>query len=169
MVGVLVLGLLLASGAAAASVRAAAVRGGLLVGWLRQPARVEVAAAVAEEPRRLRYGGHWVVLTVDRVDRGGRTYRTRERAGLIVPRGEDGRFAVGDRLRLRGLGRGGPVERCAGEAAAGGAPASRDPGAGAAGRRRPADQRVGAERRQEPGARQLAAGTGRAAGRDGPW
>ena len=78
---------------AAASVRAAAVRGGLLVGWLRQPARV--GAAVAEEPRRLRHGGHWVVLTVDRVDRGGRTYRTRERAGLIVPRGEDGRFAVG--------------------------------------------------------------------------
>jgi competence protein ComEC len=100
-VGVLVLGLLLASGAAAASVRAAAVRGGLLVGWLRQPARVEVAGAVAEEPRRLRYGGHWVVLTVDRVGRGGRTYRTRERAGLIVPRGEDGRLAVGDRLRLR--------------------------------------------------------------------
>jgi competence protein ComEC len=99
--GVLALGLLLASGAAAASVRAAAVRGGLLVGSLRQPARVEVAAAVAEEPRRLRYGGHWVVLTVDRIDRGGRTYRTRERAGLIVPRGEDGRFAVGDRLRLR--------------------------------------------------------------------
>jgi hypothetical protein len=101
VVGVLVLGLLLASGATAASVRAAAVRGGLLVGWLGQPARVEVAAVVAEEPRRLRYGGHWVVLTVDRVDRGGRTYRTRERAGLIVPRGEDGRFAVGDRLRLR--------------------------------------------------------------------
>jgi competence protein ComEC len=101
VVGVLVLGLLLASGAAAASVRAAAVRGGLLVGWLRQPARVEVAGVVAEEPRRLRYGGHWVVLTVDRVDRGGRTYRTRERAGLIVPRGEEGRFAVGDRLRLR--------------------------------------------------------------------
>jgi hypothetical protein len=46
--GVLVLGLLLASGAAAASVRAAAVRGGLLVGWPRQPARVEVAGAVAE-------------------------------------------------------------------------------------------------------------------------
>jgi competence protein ComEC len=101
VVGVLVLGLLVASGAAAASVRAAAVRGGPLVGWLGQPTRVEVAAAVAEEPRRLRHGGHWVVLTVDRVDRGGRTYRTRERAGLIVPRGEDGRFAVGDRLRLR--------------------------------------------------------------------
>jgi hypothetical protein len=101
VVGVLVLGLLLASGAAAASVRAAAVRRGPLVGWLRQPARVEVAGVVAEEPRRLRYGGHWVVLTVDRVDRGGRTYRTRERAGLIVPRGGDGRFAVGDRLRLR--------------------------------------------------------------------
>jgi competence protein ComEC len=114
VVGLLVLGLLLASGAAAASVRAAAVRGGLLVGLMRQPARVEVAGTVAEEPRRLRYGGHWVVLTVDRVDRDGRTYRTRERAGLIVPRsrlpplqpaadphGEDGRLVVGDRLRVR--------------------------------------------------------------------
>ena len=99
--GVLVLGLLLAAGAAAASVRAAAVRGGLLVGWLRQPARVEVAGTVAEEPRRLRYGGHWVVLTVDRADRHGRVYRTRERAGLTVPRGQDGRLAVGDRLRVR--------------------------------------------------------------------
>jgi competence protein ComEC len=101
LVGVLVLGLLLAAAAAAASVRAAAVRGGLLVGWLRQPARVEIAGAVAEEPRRLRDGGHWVVLTVDRVERVGRTYRTRERAGLIVPRDQDGRLAVGDRLRLR--------------------------------------------------------------------
>jgi competence protein ComEC len=110
LVGVLVLGLLLAAAAAAASVRAAAVRGGLLVGWLRQPARVEIAGAVAEEPRRLRDGGHWVVLTVDRVervdrvdgnDRVGRTYRTRERAGLLVPRDQDGRLAVGDRLRLR--------------------------------------------------------------------
>jgi hypothetical protein len=52
-----VLGALLASGAAAASVRATAVRGGVLVGRAGQPARVEVAAAVAEEPRRTRYGG----------------------------------------------------------------------------------------------------------------
>jgi competence protein ComEC len=128
--GVLVLATLLASGAAAASVRAAAVRGGMLAGSVRQPGRVEIAGTVAEEPRRLRYGGHWVVLTVDRVERAGRTYRTRERAGLVLPRGrlppprpaagspptrpggpappaaadpagDDGRLAVGDRLRLR--------------------------------------------------------------------
>jgi competence protein ComEC len=123
--GVLVLGTLLASGAAAASVRAAAVRGGVLVGWIGQPARVEVTATVAEEPRRLRYGGHWAVLTVDRVHLGGRTVRTRERAGVVLPQrlpapaaaagdgaartgghaaraGHEGRLAVGDRLRVRG-------------------------------------------------------------------
>src|SRR4029453_13715458 len=33
------------------------------------------------------YGGQWVVLTVDEVHRDGRTYRTRERAGMILPRG----------------------------------------------------------------------------------
>jgi competence protein ComEC len=122
MVGVLVLGTLLTAGAAAASVRATAVRGGVLAGWVGQPARVEVAGTVAEEPRRLRYGGHWVVLTVGQVHRGGRSYRTRERAGMIVPRGrfpppqpagglrppavadplvEEGRLAVGDRLHVR--------------------------------------------------------------------
>jgi competence protein ComEC len=121
-VGALVLGALLASGAAAASVRATAVGGGVLVGRAGQPARVEVAATVAEEPRRTRHGGSWVVLTVTRVQLSGRTFRTRERAGIVlspdrlppqraggqpganppagaVPRG--GRLAVGDRLRLR--------------------------------------------------------------------
>jgi competence protein ComEC len=113
VVGVLVLGTLLAAGAAGASVRATAVRGGLLVAWAGRPARVEVAAAVAEEPRRLRDGGHWVVLTVDRVDRAGRSSRTRERAAMVIPRGrfppspgpaasgDAGRLAVGDRLRVR--------------------------------------------------------------------
>ena len=84
VVGVLVLGALLASGAAAASVRATAVRGGILVGRAGQPARVEVAATVAEEPRRTRYGGFWVVLTVTRVELAGRTFRTRERAGIVL-------------------------------------------------------------------------------------
>jgi ComEC/Rec2-related protein len=87
VVGVLVVGTLLASGGAAAAVRATAVRGGILLGWVGHPARVEVTGAVAEEPRRLRYGGLWVVLTVDQIQRDGRTYRARERAGLIVPRG----------------------------------------------------------------------------------
>jgi competence protein ComEC len=84
--GVLVLGTLLAAGAAAASVRAAAVQHGVLAGWAGRPGRVEVAGAVAEEPRRVRYGGYWVVLTVDRVRFGERAHRTRERAGLFLGR-----------------------------------------------------------------------------------
>jgi len=119
VVGVLVLGTLVASGGAAASVRAAVVRGGILLGWARQPGRAEVAGTVAEEPRRVRHGGLWVVLTVTEVRRDGRTYRTRERAGLVVPQGRlppaprpvgspvpgppagQERLAVGDRLRVR--------------------------------------------------------------------
>jgi ComEC/Rec2-related protein len=87
VVGVLVLSTLLASGGAAASMRATAVRGGILLGGIRQPARIEVTGTVAEEPHQVRYGGQWVVLTVDEVHRDGRTYRTRERAGMILPRG----------------------------------------------------------------------------------
>jgi competence protein ComEC len=100
--GVLVLGLLLVAGGAAASVRATAVRGGVLVGTVGRPGRVEVAGAVAEEPRRLRYGGRWVVLTVDRVRAGGRTHATRERAGVVLGRGGgEERLGVGDRLVVR--------------------------------------------------------------------
>jgi competence protein ComEC len=87
VVGVLVLSTLLASGGAAAAMRATAVRGGILLGGIRQPTRVEVTATVAEEPHQVRYGGQWVVLTVNKVHRDGRTYRTRERAGMILPRG----------------------------------------------------------------------------------
>jgi hypothetical protein len=60
VVGVLVFSTLLASGGAAAAVRATAAKGGILLSWVRQPARVEVTGTVAEEPRRVRYGGHWV-------------------------------------------------------------------------------------------------------------
>jgi competence protein ComEC len=84
VVGVLVLGVLLASGAAAASVRATAVREGVLVSRADQPGRVEVAATVAEEPRRTRHGGWWVVLTVDRVRLADRSFRIRERAGVVL-------------------------------------------------------------------------------------
>jgi competence protein ComEC len=109
--GLLVLGTLLAAGAAAASVRATAVTRGVLAARVGTPGRVEVAGAVAEEPRRVRYGGYWVVLTVDRVRLPGRTRRTRERAGLFLGRsqeqplgrgpGQGGRLAVGERLRVR--------------------------------------------------------------------
>jgi competence protein ComEC len=115
VVGVLVLGALLASAAAAASVRATAVREGVLAGRAGQPGRVEVAATVAEEPRRTRYGGWWVVLTVDRVRLADRTLRTRERAGVALapdrlppprsaatpPGRGEARLAVGERLRVR--------------------------------------------------------------------
>jgi competence protein ComEC len=116
MAGVLVFGTLLASGGAAAAVRATTVSGGVLLGWVRQPARVEVTGTIAEEPRRVRHGGRWVVLTVDQVRRDGRTYRARERAGMILrdggtrrsgpatapdPRRVEERLAVGDRLRVR--------------------------------------------------------------------
>jgi competence protein ComEC len=126
--GVLVLGALVAGGAAAASVRVAAVRRGVLVGWVGRPGRVEVAGAVAEEPRQVRYGGTWMVLTVNRVQLGDRTVRTRERVGVVLPgsgggerplatagptgpgdrlgtpdrTGPIGRLGVGDRLRVRG-------------------------------------------------------------------
>jgi competence protein ComEC len=111
LAGVLVFGTLLAAGGAAASVRATAVKRGVLAGWVGRPGRVEVAGAVAEEPRRVRYGGYWVVLAVDRVRLGGRNHGTRERAGFFLGRsqaealgpspGGDGRLAVGDRLRVR--------------------------------------------------------------------
>jgi competence protein ComEC len=121
VVGLLVLATLLSAGAAAASVRATAVQDAILVRRVQQPGRVEhrgrveIAATVAEEPQRLRFGGHWVVLTVHRVQQAGRTYRTRERAGMVLPRGrlpppgaaagpaaaEPTRLAVGDRLRVR--------------------------------------------------------------------
>jgi ComEC/Rec2-related protein len=82
--GLVVLGTLLASGAAAASVRATAVRGGVLLGRAAQDGRVEIAGTVAEEPRRLRHGGHWVVLTVDHARVDNQDYRTRERAGVVL-------------------------------------------------------------------------------------
>ena len=49
VLGVLVLITLLASGGAAAAVRATAVRGGVLLAWVRQPSRVEVSGTVAED------------------------------------------------------------------------------------------------------------------------
>jgi competence protein len=92
--GVMVLGTLVAAGAAVSSLRVTAVRGGMLVGRAGRPGVVELTGTVAEKPRRLRYGGHWAVLTIDRVDVDGRPWRTRERAGVVLP----GRAAATGRL-----------------------------------------------------------------------
>ena len=105
--GLLVLGTLGVTGAAAASVRADAVRSGVLLARAGQLGVVQVAGTVAAEPRPLPYRARarWVVLSVDRVAAGGRSWRTRERAGLALPAG-GGSLGVGDRLRLRaGVGR----------------------------------------------------------------
>ena len=103
--GVLVLATLGMAGAAAAAARADAVRGGMLLARAGRAGVVEVAGTVAEEPRPLPHAARWVVLTVDRVGVGGHTWRTRERAGVVLP-GAGGPIGVGDRLRLRaGVGR----------------------------------------------------------------
>jgi hypothetical protein len=105
LAGVLVLGTLGLAGAAAASVRADAVRGGVLLARAGRPGVVQVTGTVVAEPRPLPYRARWVVLTVDRVAAGGRAWRTRERAGVALP-AATGRLGVGDRLRLRaGVGR----------------------------------------------------------------
>ena len=98
--GVLVLATLGTTGAAVASARADAVRGGLLLARVGRPGVVEVAGTVAEEPRPLPHQARWVVLSVDRVGVGARTWRTRERAGVVLPVA-GGPLGVGDRLRLR--------------------------------------------------------------------
>jgi competence protein ComEC len=62
---------------------------------------VTVEATVAEEPRRVRYGGRWVVLSVRTVTAGDSVWRPRERSGVILPESA-GEVAVGDRLRISG-------------------------------------------------------------------
>jgi competence protein ComEC len=105
LAGVLVLGTLGLAGAAAASLRADAVRGGVLLARAGRPGVVQVDGTVAAEPRPLPSQARWVVLSVDHVAAGGRAWRTRERAGVALP-GATGRLGVGDRLRLRaGVGR----------------------------------------------------------------
>ena len=99
--GILALALLATTGAGVAGARAAAVRGGVLVGLLSRGGALTVDATVAEEPRRVRYGGRWVVLSVRRVTAGDTAWRTRERAGVILPESA-GEVAVGDRLRISG-------------------------------------------------------------------
>jgi len=97
--GVLTLALLAVAGAGVAGARAATVRGGVLAGLLSRGGTLTVEATVAEEPRRVRYGGRWVVLSVRRVRAGTEVWRTRERAGAILPESA-GQVAVGDRLRI---------------------------------------------------------------------
>ena len=123
--GVLVFSTLLASGAGQPPCgrrRSAAASSSAGPASLRESRSPQT---VAEEPHQVRYGGQWVVLTVNEVHRSGRTYRTRERAGMIVSRcclppsqpsqgGVEGRLAVGERLRVRASVGGGAVERLAG-------------------------------------------------------
>jgi competence protein ComEC len=103
--GVLVLATLGTAGAAVAAARVDAVRGGVLAARAGRPGVVEVAGTVAEEPRPLAHQARWVVLSVQRVGMGVGTWRTRERAGVVLPAAA-GPLGAGDRLRLRaGVGR----------------------------------------------------------------
>lgn len=95
--GVLTLALLAVAGVGVAGARAATVRGGVLAGLLSRGGTLTVEATVAEEPQRVRYGGRWVVLSVRRVQTGTEVWRTRERAGVILPESA-GEVVVGDRL-----------------------------------------------------------------------
>jgi competence protein ComEC len=97
--GVLTLALLAVAGAGVAGARATTVRGGVLAGLLSRGGTLTVEATVAEEPQRVRWGGRWVVLSVRRVEAGMEGWRTRERAGVILPESA-GEVAVGDRLRI---------------------------------------------------------------------
>jgi competence protein ComEC len=103
--GVLVLATLGTTGVAVAAARADAVQGGVLAARMGRPGVVEVAGTVAEEPRPLPHQARWVVLSVHRVGVQGRAWRTRERAGVVLPI-TVGPLGAGDRLRLRaGVGR----------------------------------------------------------------
>jgi competence protein ComEC len=119
--GLATLALLVATSAAVTAARAQA-SGAAVLPRLVDQGTVVVHGTVAGEPRPLPHGGWGIELAVDRVagPGGGRAWRTRERAGLIVPAAQ-GRPAVGDRFVLRGgvrpaqgaagpLGRRSPVE-----------------------------------------------------------
>jgi competence protein ComEC len=63
---------------------------------------VTVAGTVVAEPRPLRFGGLGVTLGVDRVTTAAGSWRTRERAGLVLPaRTPVGAPGLGDRLVVR--------------------------------------------------------------------
>jgi competence protein ComEC len=112
--GLVVLGL---AGAGVAGARAAAVRGGVLVALAGNGGTVTVDARVAEEPEPVRSGGRWVVLSVGGVETAGRAWRTRERAGMFLPRNA-ATIAVGDRLRVAaGVGRSDRADPLGGEPA----------------------------------------------------
>ena len=98
--GLLALAALAVTGAAVAGARAASVQGGLLVRLAGHGGLAAVEAAVAEEPRRLQHGAKLVTLTVRRVALAGGSWRVRERAVTVLPRGS-GPIAAGDRLWLR--------------------------------------------------------------------
>jgi competence protein ComEC len=100
LAGALGLATLVATGAAVAGMRAGAVQGALLPRLAGRGGTVVLEGTVAGEPRAVRYGGLWLVVSVRHVERAGRAWRTRERAGVVLPRSA-GPLAVGDRVRLR--------------------------------------------------------------------
>jgi competence protein ComEC len=100
LAGAVGLAALAVTGAAVAGVRVAGTQGALLPRLAGRGGTVALQGTVAEEPTTVRYGGVWVVLSVGRVEVGGRAWRTRERVGLFLPRGT-GPLAVGDQVRVR--------------------------------------------------------------------
>jgi competence protein ComEC len=81
----LALVLLAGTATAVTAGRAAAVQRAVLPGLAGEGGTVTVAGTVAAEPRRLRSGGLGITLAVDRVITATGSWRTRERAGLVLP------------------------------------------------------------------------------------
>jgi len=100
LAGALGLATLAATGVAVAGVRAGAVQAALLPRLAGRGGTVTLEGTVAEEPSVVRFGGLWLVVSVRHVELAGRAWRTRERAGVVLPRNA-GPLSVGDRVRLR--------------------------------------------------------------------
>ena len=101
--GTLALVLLAGTATAVTAGRAAAVQRAVLPGLAGEGGTVTVGGTVAAEPRRLRSGGLGITLAVDRVTTATGSWRTRERAGLVLPASTPaGTPGLGDRLVVRG-------------------------------------------------------------------
>jgi competence protein ComEC len=101
--GLLALVLLAGTATAVTAGRAAAVQRAVLPALAGEGGTVTVGGTVAAEPRRLRSGGLGITLAVDRVTTATGSWRTRERAGLVLPASTPaGTPGLGDRLVVRG-------------------------------------------------------------------